>query len=105
MIAGSLWNSGDGDVIRWRDVNLYIHVYIRFFVCGTLTRLGKAHEGGTDPMMSLVGCCSGLMMCRGYSESLRVGLDLSLMNTYGLDFGLSSAGLFCDPSARENYSR
>lgn len=102
-LAGSLGNSGNGDVFRWRDVNLYIHVYIRFFVCGTLTRIGKAQEGSTDPMMSLVGDCSGLMMCRGYSESSRVGLDWSSMNSYRLDFGLSSAGLFCDPSARENY--
>lgn len=35
----------------WREVNLNIHVHIRFFVCVGLTGIGKALGGSTDPMM------------------------------------------------------
>lgn len=84
LLARSLWNSGDGEVFRWREVNLYIHVYIRFFVCGTLAEIGKAAKGRADPMMSLVeNGCGLMMMRRGNIESSRVKLDLSSMSSRG----------------------
>lgn len=84
LLARTLWNSSDGDVFLWREVNLYIHVYIRFFVCGTLTEIGKAVKGRADPIMSLVENCRGLiMMRRGNIESSRVRLDSSSTSSHG----------------------
>ena len=55
-------NSVDGDVFQWREVNL------RFFVCETLTPIGKTLEWSTDPMMEFVERCNGLMMRREYRK-------------------------------------